>query len=466
MRRHMNIGGALGVILAAMTVATGADGPPRAKGPGFGERAFVIEGEALFTKIWTTVNDPEKGDGLGPLYNEASCVACHWQGGPGGGGRNDTNVVLLIASGKGGGDSVFRGELDALHPAFRDGSSVVLHKNATAEADEERLKRLRTYTTIETHDGPIALTRAQRNTPALFGSGIIDAIPEVALYRAAAGSFPDFPDIKGRVAKVKDGRVGRFGWKGQMSTLRGFVLAACANEMGLEVPGHRQASFTPPTPTVQPGPEPDGKLDMNAVEAGLLIDYVRALARPVFRVPPEVERLKYGPMALVPERGRAVFDNIGCATCHAPRLGEVDGLYSDLLLHDMGEVLVGGGGGYGVSTPRTNLAETKPARPTHGPAAPTEWRTPPLWGVASSAPYLHDGRAATLDEAIRAHGGEAKGIAARYTRLDTLDGQSLLAFLHSLAAPTPPGAAPDVRPKANTPSRASLISRKPFTGAM
>ena len=65
-------------------------------------------------------------------------------------------------------------------------------------------------------------------------------------------------------------------------------------------------------------------------------------------------------------------------------------------------------------------------------AAPTEWRTPPLWGVADSAPYLHDGRADTLDDAIRRHDGEAAKTQTRYTRLASSDRKALLAFLSSL----------------------------------
>ena len=48
---------------------------------------------------------------------------------------------------------------------------------------------------------------------------------------------------------------------------------------------------------------------------------------------------------------------------------------------------------------------------------PAEWRTAPLWGVADSAPYLHDGRAETLEEAIELHGGEAIDVAARFRAL-------------------------------------------------
>jgi hypothetical protein len=68
-----------------------------------------------------------------------------------------------------------------------------------------------------------------------------------------------------------------------------------------------------------------------------------------------------------------------------------------------------------------------------------EWRTPPLWGVRDSAPYLHDGRAVSLDDAIRMHGGEAAASARRYRSLGTLNRDRVIAFLSTLA---PKGARP------------------------
>jgi CxxC motif-containing protein (DUF1111 family) len=72
--------------------------------------------------------------------------------------------------------------------------------------------------------------------------------------------------------------------------------------------------------------------------------------------------------------------------------------------------------------------------PTSGPQ-PSEWRTPPLWGVADSAPYLHDGRAATLEDAIRMHGGQGKRAAAHFAGSTAAEQKQLLAFLKSLRAP-------------------------------
>ncbi len=112
-----------------------------------------------------------------------------------------------------------------------------------------------------------------------------------------------------------------------------------------------------------------------------------------------------------------------------------------LPLNDMGESLADAAAYYGGSTSPTdvgNLADARErARATGGGAVMSEWRTPPLWGVADSAPYLHDGRASTLDVAIRQHGGEASKIAARYGKLERGDRRLLLQFLHSLTVVQP-----------------------------
>ncbi len=76
-------------------------------------------------------------------------------------------------------------------------------------------------------------------------------------------------------------------------------------------------------------------------------------------------------------------------------------------------------------------------RPTTGPASRFEWRTPPLWGFRDSGPYLHDGRAETLDQAVALHGGEAANIAQRYFALGGRDRRQVEAFLKSLTAPIP-----------------------------
>ena len=104
----------------------------------------------------------------------------------------------------------------------------------------------------------------------------------------------------------------------------------------------------------------------------------------------------------------------------------MEGLYSDLLLHRMGLDLQGGGFYYGSPVP-TSVAASMPMA--------DEWRTPPLWGVADSGPYLHDGRAGTLDEAIQLHGGQGSRAALAFGRLTPPQREQVVAFLKTLRAP-------------------------------
>jgi CxxC motif-containing protein (DUF1111 family) len=387
-----------------------------------------FEGKELFEKSWAPGKpSPTGGDGLGPLYNEASCVGCHHLGGTGGGGANERNVLMLTAVAGSAqslkGATVFQGEMENLHPGFRNRASIVLHRHATTAEVEERLKTIESFTAVQTREEIKVLRKGSRNTPALFGAGLIDAIPDTVLREAEKRSFPRFPEIKGRASELPGGRLGRFGWKGQIATLDDFVRAACSNELGLEVPGQHQVSLA----TAKEFDPSRLKLDMDEDQCELLIRFVSRLASPVRRSPDS---------GTAPPWGYMVFESIGCATCHAPNLGAARGLYSDLLLHDMGESSGDSGTYYGapVSPPPSlgDLAEAKEQARRSGMATPTEWRTPPLWGVADSAPYLHDGRANTLDDAIRRHDGEAAKASTRYTRLASSDRRALLAFLNSL----------------------------------
>ena len=89
-----------------------------------------------------------------------------------------------------------------------------------------------------------------------------------------------------------------------------------------------------------------------------------------------------------------------------------------------------------VSTTQGLFRKQKNLRLTYEPTAfNQEWRTPPLWGVADSAPYMHDGRAETLSESIVMHDGEAAGTRDRFLNLSFDDRQAIIAFLNTLVAP-------------------------------
>ncbi|MHC5537053.1 di-heme oxidoredictase family protein [Singulisphaera rosea] len=476
-------------------------------------------GREIFLREWSPGFVPDSGgDGLGPVYNDTSCVACHNAGASGGAGPASKNVEILTAlpvsgdleggSGQGdpsqgqpagvaaagdgaGGSSSGPAippspEFEALakrHSGFRSASSVVLHRFGTdpnfrawrsnllgddrnlpqrvsdakssrpdpderAKAEIEGLvERIRQRGTVEVgtfRDGKISLLLTERNTPPLFGTGLIDAIPGEVLKAAARKGHPGFPEIKGRVSYNKGARIGRFGWKAQIASLEEFVLTACSVELGLEVPGHSQAAVPNAPGYKAPG------FDLEKAESEDLIGFVRSLPAP------EVAMASGDLESRFRREGRDFFEAIGCATCHTPTIGAASGIYSDLLLHDMGQDL-GDSGVYGSSAPDSvELATVGPAppidlknltgdMPSARPkgeevivgAKRVEWRTPPLWGFRDSGPYLHDGRAETLEEAVALHGGEATMTSERFFRLPHRSRLQIEAFLKSLIAPTP-----------------------------
>ena len=404
-------------------------------------------GEALFFKEWVE-NDATSphGDGLGPVYNETSCVACHGLGAPGGAGPEGKNVVILTAISTNGRPVPTKG-LESIHPGFRGTRSTVLHRygtdptygswrrhffeshreNAQAakiEVDEEPVdalmqriaaqtapnRQLRERATrLQTRSG-ITLRVSERNSPALFGSGQIDTISSSVIVEEAKRQPAE---VRGRVGRDRDGRVGRFGWKGQIASLHQFVRGACAGELGLEVPGHSQ-----PVSPLDPLDKAKG-LDMSQSECDALVAFVRSLPAPLV-VDPDGP---HGTKGM--SEGRQLFAEIGCASCHVPSLGEVRGIYSDLLLHNMGQTLGDSGISYGIEGPES------PGGPLAG-----EWRTPPLWGYRDSGPYLHDGRAENLEEVVALHGGQATTSARKFFALGSDEQASVEAFLKSLVAPS------------------------------
>jgi CxxC motif-containing protein (DUF1111 family) len=198
-------------------------------------------------------------------------------------------------------------------------------------------------------------------------------------------------------------------------------------ELGLEVPGRHQAGNPRDSAYRAPG------LDLTRDQCQDLVAFVRSLPAPAEH-PSATARETQAVLS-----GRATFERIGCATCHAPKLGEVEGIYSDLLLHDLGEDL-GEIGAYGVALPDpAPVAPSSEDRSTGGEsvgvAARQEWRTAPLWGLRDSGPYLHDGQAETLEQAIALHGGEAATTAERYFRLAPRERWRVQHFLKSLGAP-------------------------------
>ncbi|WZO95832.1 di-heme oxidoredictase family protein [Isosphaeraceae bacterium EP7] len=390
-------------------------------------------GSILFRRDWTAGDRLTGGDGLGPVFNARSCVECHFQGGAGGGGTVDKNVTVY--------------GLLAPKPGDPRPPIGVIHRHSVSDEFQETMAQVdptlpsKPWMPLEqvnarnlsgTASAAAALI-TQRNTPALFGDGIIDAVTDSTIiahqreHSSAArlvglnGALD--PNVRGRVARLVDGRIGRFGWKGEFATLGDFVRAACANELGLSNPSRPQA-ISLASPAHMPK---SARPDLTDAQCELMADYVRALPAPRSVVPVSSRSSV--------ELGERAFAKVGCADCHTPDLGSASGLYSDLLLHEMGVELASSTGYYGAPPP--SPGDLPPGTLPFGAVAQSalEWKTPPLWGVADSGPYMHDGRSKTLEDAIKAHGGEAVGSASRFDELPPAERQGLLDFLGTLRAP-------------------------------
>lgn len=322
--------------------------------------------------------------GLGPAFNEARCYACHRN--PALGGQSNKTVVRF---GRMAGDRF--DPLDAF-------GGPLLQANGIAAGCVERMPREASVVTM-------------RNATSLLGAGLIEAIPDQQIIARAAEQAQD-PARAGRVhlvASQSQGtrRVGRFGWKSQGAVLLDVVAEAMRNEMGFtnalvpaETPPGGDAALLAGCDAVA---DPEDRADF----LGTVTRLVRYLAPP-----PGPSRVTETMLL-----GEAVFQEIGCAFCHATGYTAVspypaiDGqrvdLYSDLLLHDVGT-------GDGI---------------VEGDARGTEFRTPPLWLVRGSHPYLHDGRARTVTEAIAAHGGQAQEVRDAYFARSSAEQNAVLKFL-------------------------------------
>jgi CxxC motif-containing protein (DUF1111 family) len=275
-------------------------------------------------------------------------------------------------------------------------------------------------TPISVPDDVEGLLVSERQPPAVFGRGYLEAVADEEIERVeaeqAAGGV-----VSGRINRLDwsaveadspfhdhvpgdTNLIGRFGLKARIVTLDEFAADALQGDMSITSP-------------LRPDelPNPDGLtddyrdgVDTTTDRVNRTADYTRLLAIP----------------ARGDDAGADVFDALGCATCHVPTLhtrtdypvaplADIDApIYTDLLLHDMGPEMSDG------------LAD--------GDAEPSEWRTSPLIGLRFLGPLLHDGRAESPEEAIAAHGGEAASARDAYAAASDTDRAALCSFLAGL----------------------------------
>ena len=383
----------------------------------------IAAGRMLFIHQFTP-NDRlcGDGDGLGPVFNERSCVACHFLGGVGGAGPNENNVISF---------EVFP---TPERPQLLAGG---VHSCAIEDSLLESVDRLKQMfppipgatqivngCSVQASDfDPLVVEEI--NTPALFGAGLIDRLPSASIIMHGAqrtlGKLArelegDFSGTGlGRPRRTKSGRAGKFGWKGQFASLEEFVAAACAMELGLTNPKAAQPV------ALMHIEDRDAKLDMTRRQLRELVSFVSSLPAPQQVMPTDPT------LRQAVQRGEQVFVEIGCAECHVPDMGGIKGIYSDFHLYEVEDDEASSTYVEPEFSPRFTLPDDH--------ARPQEWKTPPLWGVADSAPYFHDGRTPTLSAAIKRHGRDARFARDNFRDLKQPDQFALLAFLRSLRAP-------------------------------
>jgi len=366
------------------------------------ERAAFERGKRVFQRRFT----PE--DGLGPRYNATSCESCHSVPVVGGSAPLYRNFYLGMA-----------GPTGRQTPLPGFASAVV--QSFGGEADDfstESARRVIPDPALQ------PMTVAQRNALPLFGVGLFESVSDATLLALTDPNDEDGDGISGRF-NTDAGSLGRFGVKSQSNNIEVFTRAPLQNQMGITSDPFEgggavvglshlfvQVSGDPNQPTTDQDAHPDPEL--SARDLGDLIAFTRFLA------PPEPVR----PFSPEAARGEHLFAELGCVRCHVPALASARGpvrAYSDLLLHDLGPELADGRG-FGLPQASTLSPLTSAG----------EFRTQPLWGVSLSGPFLHDGRAATLREALEWHGGEAAATRAAFLALDPAGQAELIAFLEHL----------------------------------
>ena len=392
-----------------------------------------VEFEAVFVTAPAVVNP-----GLGPIYNNVSCINCHSRDGRGRPPDLDEKLVsMLFRLSLPNSENELTGQQPIPVPGYgtqlnnraiygtpAEGSVKIDYTEQTLTLQDGTRVHLRypNYTLTDTyHPLPENLQVSPRVAPVVFGLGLLEAIPEETILENADENDSDGDGISGKPNYVWDvvnrtDALGRFGWKANQPNLLQQVASAYHDDMGITTSlfplenstGQSQLKENKSTPEVS-----DEILDV-------VTFYVQTLAVPARR---KVDDPKV-------KHGERLFAQAQCADCHIPtlRTGVLTGVpsvsnqtihpYTDLLLHDMGP----------------DLADNRPDFRANG----YEWRTPPLWGIGlvrtvnGHTNFLHDGRARDLMEAILWHGGEAEKSRDTVLEMSKTERDALIMFLESL----------------------------------
>jgi CxxC motif-containing protein (DUF1111 family) len=398
-------------------------------------------GNRLFKTNWVPSPSQVKSfDGLGPLFNQASCFACHVENGRGQPPTTKdqalTSMLVRLSvhdpkSLNGASPHPVYGEQinDHAISGFRPEAEVHVSYDTIGGSfgDGTAYQLLKpTYSVKDAVNGPLSHNTmiSPRVAPQMIGLGLLEAYASDAMAASADPDDSNGDGISGRLNKLLNPvtnsfDIGRFGWKATEIDLKRQNAIAAFGDIGLTSSLHAEENCSPQkSECIATAKAPE--LDLSDKFLERLTLYTRLIAVPAQRNPGDI----------LVKRGEALFTGFGCAACHLPTLKTDDTAplpeltnqifhpFTDLLLHDMGE----------------GLADGRP----DGEASGNEWRTPPLWGIGlietvnGHNRLLHDGRARGAAEAILWHGGEATKSKEAFRNAPKAERDALLAFLKSL----------------------------------
>ena len=372
-------------------------------------------GRELFERNWVSAPSSSKSnDGLGPLYNAISCAACHIRN-PNAKLDEETvapGTVVRIGNRQGAPDPIYGRQLQTRAVA---GNKPEANPDITwTTTGTRRIASIRLFSQAY---GPLASNTniALRRSSSLFGIGLLAQIPDQDIIKRADPDDANRDGISGRAAMFSVGGkqvLGRFGWKATQVSLAAQTSMAFHNDLGLSTEAQPEpwGDCTPTENVCRAGPHgaEKGEVEIPKSIVDLIVAYLESLPAPA------AADTKLTDVA----QGQRIFNSVGCALCHTSPgavKGQAVAAYTDMLLHDMGPGLNDG------------IAE--------GAAPPGEWRTAPLWNLASNVKItglLHDGRAGSVTEAIEWHDGEAAQVRLRFNALTLAEKDALIAFVSRL----------------------------------
>lgn len=390
-------------------------------------------GNSFFNKIFTAVPGSDSS-GLGPIFNNVSCVGCHNQNGRGKPPVTTEKFHSFVFKLSIPGADTHGGPLpvpgfgvqlqdQAIGGSQAEGQMSISYTEqpgSFADGEVYSLRRPNFRIVNPYIPVPAGILISARVSPSIFGLGLLESVPAQQILDLSRQEAANNDGVHGKPNMVWDDAqqkkvLGRFGWKANQSTLLQQTADALNQDMGITSTYYLTESSAGQSQAITTHNQEISDLNLNNLTL-----YVQALAPPARR---NISNTQI-------QAGYTLFIQSKCNSCHALTLqtGTIAGIpelsnqkirpFTDMLIHNMGP---------GLNDNRQDFD-----------AQGGDWRTAPLWGIGltqivnGNTFYLHDGRARNLTEAILWHDGEAATSKASFVAMTKANRTAVLAFLNNL----------------------------------